>query len=60
MTARNIIKVSNSLDPDQAQYFVEPNLSRNCLQMLSVEKTLIKDTLIYLGFICLKFPDFYQ
>ena len=42
MTARNIIKVSNSLDPDEAQYFVGPNLGQNCLQMLSVEKTLAR------------------
>ena len=32
--ARNIIKVSNSSDPDQAQYSVGPNLGPNCLQML--------------------------
>ena len=42
MTARNIIKVSNSLDPDEAQYLVGPNLGQNCLQMLSVEKTLAR------------------
>ena len=42
MTAWNIIKVSNSLDPDQAQYFVVPNLGLNCLQMVSVEKTLAR------------------
>ena len=30
--------MSNSLDPDQAQYFVGPNLGPNCLQMLSVEE----------------------
>ena len=37
-----ILKESNSLDPDQAQYFVGPNLCPNCLQMLSVEKTLAR------------------
>ena len=31
----NIIKVSNSLDPDQAQPFVGPDLGPNCLQRLS-------------------------
>ena len=35
---RNIIKVSNSFDPDQAKYFVGPKLGPNCLQMISVEK----------------------
>ena len=40
MTDRNIIKWSNSLDPDQ--YFVGPNLGPNCLQMLSVEKILAR------------------
>ena len=42
MTVGNIIKVSNSSDPDEAQYFVGPNLGPNCLQMLSVEKTLAR------------------
>ena len=31
---RNIIRMSNSLDPDQAQHFVGPDLDPNCLQML--------------------------
>ena len=31
--------MSNSLDPDQDQYFVGPNLGQISLQMLSVEKT---------------------
>ena len=39
---RNIIKLSNSLDPDQAKYFGGPILGPNCLQMLSVEKTLAR------------------
>ena len=34
---RNIIRVSNSLDPDQAQCFVGPDLCPNCLQRLSVD-----------------------
>ena len=29
---RNIIRVSNSLDPDQARHFVGPDLSPNCMQ----------------------------
>ena len=31
--------VSNSLDPDQAQGFVGPDLGPNCLQRLSAEDT---------------------
>ena len=31
------IRVSNSLDPDQARRFVEPNLGPNCLQKLSAD-----------------------
>ena len=36
---RNIysIRVSNSLDPDQARHFVGPNLGPNCLQKLSAD-----------------------
>ena len=36
---RNIIRVSNSLDPDQAQLYVGPDLGPNCLQRLSVDDT---------------------
>ena len=36
---RDIIWVSNSLDPDQAQQGVGPDLGPNCLQTLSVELT---------------------
>ena len=32
---RNNIRVSNSLDPDQARCFVGPGLGPNCLQKLS-------------------------
>ena len=32
---RNMIRVSNSLDPDQAQPFVGPSLDPNCLQNLA-------------------------
>ena len=31
----NTIRVSNSLDQDQARHFVEPGLGPNCLQRLS-------------------------
>ena len=34
---RNAIKVSNSLDPDQAWHFVGSDLGPNCLQRLSAE-----------------------
>ena len=33
------IRVSNSLDPDQARCFVGPDLGPNCLQRLSAEDT---------------------
>ena len=36
---RNTIRVSNSLDPDQAQHFVGPDLGPNCLQRLSADDT---------------------
>ena len=36
---RNTIRVSNSLDLDQAQPFVGLDQSPNCLQMLSVDDT---------------------
>ena len=48
----NSIRVSNSLDPDQARRFVGPDLGPNCLQRLSADgtvrhnvKQLIKQTL---------------
>ena len=34
---RNTIRVSNSLDPDQAGHFVGPDLDPNCLQRLLTE-----------------------
>ena len=37
---RNTIRVSNSLDPDQAQHFVGPDLGPNCLQRLSADETI--------------------
>ena len=36
---RNTIRVSNSLDPDQARHFVWPVLDLNCLQKLSADDT---------------------
>ena len=35
----NTIRVSNSLDPDQAPHFVGPGLGPNCLQSLSADDT---------------------
>ena len=35
----NTIRVSNSLDPDNARHFVGPDLGPNCLQMLSADNT---------------------
>ena len=32
------IRVSNSLDPDQARHFVRPDMDPNCLQRLSVDR----------------------
>ena len=32
---RNTIRVSNSVDPDRARWFVRPDLGPNCLQRLS-------------------------
>ena len=37
LTFSNTTRVSNSLDPDQAQRFYEPDLDSNCLQMLSAD-----------------------
>ena len=37
--SENTIRVSNSLDPDQARRFVGPDLGPNCLQRLSAEDT---------------------
>ena len=34
---RKDIKVSDSLDPDQARHYVGPDLSPNCLQRLSAD-----------------------
>ena len=34
-----MIRESNSLDPDQAQCFIGPDLDLNCLQRLSADDT---------------------
>ena len=36
---RNTVRVTNSLDPDQAGHFVGPDLGPNCLQKLSADGT---------------------
>ena len=36
-TFKNTIRLSNSLDPDQARHFVGPDLGPNCLQRLSAD-----------------------
>ena len=36
---RNMIRVSNRLDPDEARHFVGPDLGQNCLQRLSADDT---------------------
>ena len=36
---RNTIRVSNSLDPDQARHIVGPDLGPNCLQRLLADDT---------------------
>ena len=41
---RNIIRVSNSLDPDQDRRSVGPDLAPNCLQMLSADD--LKNTVL--------------
>ena len=45
---RNTIRVSNSLDTDQARQFVWSNHGPNCLQWLSAENTAGKDLTLYL------------
>ena len=35
-----MIRMSNSLDPDQAGHFVEPDLDPNCLQKFSSDETI--------------------
>ena len=39
-TFRDIIRVSNSLDPDQTRHFFRPDLGLNCLQCLSADNTI--------------------
>ena len=58
---RNTIRVSNSLDPDQARHFVGPDLNRNCSQRLSADGSS-RPTLCLLGnFACLlSSADFFK
>ena len=37
-SSSNTIRVSNSLDPDQAQHFFRPDMGPNCLQNLSEDE----------------------
>ena len=46
---RNIIRVSNTLDPDQARQNVGPDLGPNCLQRLSADDMLNSCWLSFLG-----------
>ena len=52
---RNTIRVSNSLDPDQAGCFMGPDLGLNCLQRLSEDDTG-RQGLISLGGLSLSVP----
>ena len=45
----NTIRVSNSLDPDQARQNVGPDLDPNCLQRLSADDTRRQSLIIILG-----------
>ena len=36
---RKTIRISNSLDPDQAPYFVRPDLGTYCLQRISADNS---------------------
>ena len=60
----NTIRVSNSLDPDQARHFVGPDLGPNCLQRLSADNIkyyFLADTLAEDDFIWLQlFPFGYS
>ena len=38
-SSRNTIKVSNSLEPDQARHVVRPDLGSICLQRLSADNS---------------------
>ena len=38
---RNTIRVSNSLDPDQARQNIRPDMDPNCLQRFSSDDTII-------------------
>ena len=44
---RNTIRVSNSLETDQGQQFVGPDLSPNCLKRLYQQMALVGKELMY-------------
>ena len=46
--SKKIIRVANSLDPDQSRHFVGPDLGPNCLHRLSVDDTIGKDYGLYM------------
>ena len=51
-TFRNIIRVSNGLDPDQEGHSVSPDLGPSCLQSLSADEKLVannKERVRYFG-----------
>ena len=40
---RNTVRLSNSLDPDQARHGVGPDLGPNCLQWLSADDRSLEE-----------------
>ena len=54
---RNTIRVSNSLDPDQAQHLVRPDLGPNCLRRLSSDNILRQN--VKVGVFCGNFKANY-
>ena len=52
ITFKNTIRVSNSLDQDQAGHFVGPDLVPNCLQRLSADNTSKQRVLLATFIVC--------
>ena len=50
--------MSNSLDPDQAQQFVGPDLGPNCLRRLSADDTGMVDKELKQTQVFLRFPKY--
>ena len=44
---RNIIRVPNNLDLDQARHFVVPDLDQNCLERFNQQITIVGRELIF-------------